>query len=205
MNKFNFFILFLLLIGLNSCRSIQFTNDYISASSFIKSTEPSSIEKQNWYNLDIADDSIPGMSVDKAYRELLRGLRADTVVVAVIDTGIDIYHQDLQGLIWVNENEIPNNGKDDDQNGYIDDIHGWNYLEDAYDETLEMTRLLRDNVIYNRKFDDAKSEINEKIKESRENLNRYEGYIDEFRVTKGDARWTANFTPPTSAYSSDSK
>ena len=63
MNKFNFFILFLLLIGLNSCRSIQFTNDYISASSFVKSTEPSSIEKQNWYNLDIADDSIPGMIV----------------------------------------------------------------------------------------------------------------------------------------------
>ena len=184
MNKFNFFILFLLLIGLNSCRSIQFTNDYISASSFVKSAEPSSTEKQNWYNLDIADDSIPGMSVDKAYRELLRGLKADTVVVAVIDTGIDIYHQDLQGLIWVNENEIPNNGKDDDQNGYIDDIHGWNYLEDAYDETLEMTRLLRDNVIYNRKFDDAKSEINEKIKESRENLNRYDGYVEGFKKSK---------------------
>ena len=58
MNKFNFFILLLLLIGLNSCRSIQFTNDYISASSFVKSTEPSSIEKQNWYNLDIDDDAI---------------------------------------------------------------------------------------------------------------------------------------------------
>ena len=184
MKTYNFCIIILFLLGFQSCGSIKFTNDYISASTFTKSTEPSVIEKQNWYNLDISDDSIPGMSVDKAYKELLRGLRADTVIVAVIDTGIDIYHQDLQGLIWVNENEIPNNGKDDDQNGYIDDIHGWNYLEDAYDETLEMTRLLRDKIIYNRKFEDAKSEINQKIKETKENLNRYEGYVEGFKKSK---------------------
>ena len=184
MKTYNFCIIILFLLGFQSCGSIKFTNDYISASTFTKSTEPSVIEKQNWYNLDISDDSIPGMSVDKAYKELLRGLEADTVIVAVIDTGIDIYHEDLQGLIWVNENEIPNNGKDDDQNGYIDDIHGWNYLEDAYDETLEMTRLLRDNIIYNRKFEDAKSEINKKIKESKENLNRYESYVEGFKKSK---------------------
>jgi subtilisin family serine protease len=76
-----------------------------------KATEPSLLERQNWYNLDISDDSIPGMSVDKAYNELLKGLKADTVIVAVIDTGIDIYHEDLQGLIWVNRDEIPNNGR----------------------------------------------------------------------------------------------
>ena len=184
MKKYNFFIVLLFLLGLNSCGSIKFTNDFISASSFIKSNEPSLTERQNWYNLDISDDSIPGMSVDKAYKELLKGLKADTVIIAVIDTGIDIYHEDLQGLIWVNEDEIPNNKIDDDNNGYVDDIHGWNYLEDAYDETLEMTRLLRDNVTYNRKFNDAKSEINEKIKESRENLNRYEGYVEGFKKSK---------------------
>ena len=99
-----------------SCGSIKFTNDYITSTSLKKATEPSLLERQNWYNLDISDDSIPGMSVDKAYNELLKGLKADTVIVAVIDTGIDIYHENLQGLIWVNVDEIPNNGKDDDNN-----------------------------------------------------------------------------------------
>jgi len=177
LKKFNFCILILFLLGLNSCGSIKFTNDYISASSLIKSTEPSTIEKQNWYNLDIADDSIPGMSVDKAYNELLRGLKADTVIVAVIDTGIDIYHEDLQGLIWVNENEIPNNNIDDDDNGYVDDIHGWNYLEDAYDETLEMTRIFRDNKINNRKYNLVESEIEKGKKEYQETLNLLDRYI----------------------------
>ena len=132
MKIFNLYLLFFISLGLYSCGSIKFTNDYISATSYKKSLETSLSERQNWYNLDISDDSIPGMSVDKAYNELLRGLKADTVIVAVIDTGIDIYHEDLQGLIWVNENEIPNNNIDDDDNGYIDDIHGWNYLENAY-------------------------------------------------------------------------
>ena len=184
MKKYNFFIVLLFLLGLNSCGSIKFTNDFISASSFIKSNEPSLTERQNWYNLDISDDSIPGMSVDKAYKELLKGLKADTVIIAVIDTGIDIYHEDLQGLIWVNEDEIPNNKIDDDNNGYVDDIHGWNYLEDAYDESLEMTRLLRDKVIYNRKFDDAKSEIDKKIQESKENLNRMEFMVEGVKKSK---------------------
>ena len=117
------------------------------------------------------------MSVDKAYNELLRGLKADTVIVAVIDTGIDIYHEDLQGLIWVNENEIPNNNIDDDDNGYVDDIHGWNYLEDAYDETLEMTRIFRDNKTNNRKYNLVESEIEKGKKEYQETLNLLDRYI----------------------------
>ena len=178
MKNFNNYFFLLILLGLYSCGSIKFTNDYITSTSLKKATEPSLLERQNWYNLDISDDSIPGMSVDKAYNELLKGLKADTVIVAVIDTGIDIYHEDLQGLIWVNGDEIPNNGKDDDNNGYVDDIHGWNYLEDAYDETLEMTRLLRDEIKNNRKYNDAKSEINANINESNDNLTQYKGYVE---------------------------
>ncbi len=48
--------------------------------------------------------------------------------MAVIDTGVDYYHEDLAGNIWTNENEIPNNGIDDDVNGYVDDYYGYDFL-----------------------------------------------------------------------------
>lgn len=67
------------------------------------------------------------MNTEIAYKALA-GKTSKTVVVAVIDSGIDVEHKDLQGKIWVNEDEVPNNGIDDDNNGYIDDIHGWNFL-----------------------------------------------------------------------------
>ncbi len=52
------------------------------------------------------------------------------VIVAVIDTGVDYTHMDLRNNIWVNTAEIPDNGKDDDGNGYIDDVYGWNCVGD---------------------------------------------------------------------------
>jgi len=108
----------------------------------IKEKELTENEKENWGHLDLVKDTIPGMSVDKAYAELLAGKKSKTVIVAVIDSGIDIEHEDLDGVVWTNTKEVPNNGKDDDKNGYVDDIHGWNYLGEAYDEQLEMTRIL---------------------------------------------------------------
>lgn len=83
------------------------------------------------------------MSVDKAYSELLKNKKGEKVIVAVIDSGVDIDHPDLKGAIWTNPKEKANNNKDDDKNGYIDDIHGWNFLGDSYNETLEMTRVLK--------------------------------------------------------------
>lgn len=69
-----------------------------------------------------------GISMKKAYSEFLKDKKTTTVVVAVIDSGIDIEHEDLVDNIWINQGEIPNNGIDDDKNGYIDDIHGWNFI-----------------------------------------------------------------------------
>jgi subtilisin family serine protease len=82
------------------------------------------------------------MAVDRAYAELIKNKKGTKVIVAVIDSGIDIDHEDLDDVIWTNKDEIPNNGKDDDNNGYIDDIHGWNFLGSAYDEQLEFVRIL---------------------------------------------------------------
>ena len=81
---------------------------------------------KNWFEKDPQTDSVAGISLEKAY-QLLKGKVSKQVVVAVIDNGIDIDHEDLKNSIWTNTKEIPNNGIDDDHNGYIDDVHGWNF------------------------------------------------------------------------------
>lgn len=86
---------------------------------------------QNWYLLSFEKDSVYGAAVNKAYAEVLKGKTSSKVVVAVIDAGMQLDHEDLKGVLWTNEKEIPNNGIDDDGNGYIDDIHGWNFLGSA--------------------------------------------------------------------------
>src|SRR5436190_5273489 len=101
---------------------------------------------RNWQLLDEATDHIPGISVERAYRELLTGKAPkQTVLVAIIDNGIDTSHVDLRANLWVNPKEIGGNKKDDDNNGYVDDVHGWNFIggrdgEDVHFDTFEVTR-----------------------------------------------------------------
>lgn len=103
----------------------------------------------NWFLLDPETDHLQGVSVERTYATLLKGKPSRTVTVAVIDSGIDIEHEDLKDIIWTNEDEIPANGIDDDKNGYVDDIHGWNFIggkngnvnEDTYEVTREYSRL----------------------------------------------------------------
>ena len=104
---------------------------------------------KNWWVLDPDTDRVPGISTEKAY-EFLKGRTSQTVVVAVIDSGIDIEHEDLRDVIWTNSKEVAGNGIDDDNNGYIDDLHGWNFLgneegenieHDSYELTREYVRL----------------------------------------------------------------
>lgn len=123
----------------------------------LKVTDLTEAEEKNWGHLDLVNDTIPGMSVDKAYAELIKNKKGNKVIVAVIDFGIDIDHEDLDGVIWTNKGEVPNNGKDDDKNGYVDDIHGWNFLGDAYDEQLEYVRLLTSGDMSNPRYEEAKA------------------------------------------------
>jgi cell wall-associated protease len=98
----------------------------------------------NWQNLDHVQNNIWGASIEKAHQELLINKPNKEVVVAVIDNGIDTKHEDLIGKIWVNQKEIENNNIDDDKNGYVDDVNGWNFLGskigDIEFENLELTR-----------------------------------------------------------------
>ena len=103
---------------------------------------------KNWFNLDLATSGYFGISTEKAYKELLINKQPKAkIIVAVIDGGTDIKHEDLKDVLWVNSKEIPGNGIDDDGNGYVDDIHGWNFIGSkrgnlTYDN-LELVRILR--------------------------------------------------------------
>ncbi|MBT8255402.1 MAG: S8 family peptidase [Bacteroidia bacterium] len=100
-------------------------------------------ELKTWAAADLLTDTIPGMSVDKAYAEIIKGKKGQAVIVGVIDSGIDIEHEDLKDVIWINKDEVPNNGKDDDKNGYVDDVHGWNFLGDVVAENMEFVRYMK--------------------------------------------------------------
>ncbi len=107
-----------------------------------------------WQHKDIIEDTIPGISSDKAHNTLLKTTN-NTVIVAVLDSGVDIDHEDLKGQIWTNQDEIPNNNIDDDHNGYIDDIHGWNFLGNTKGENInytrwEFVRILKDKGYFNK-------------------------------------------------------
>lgn len=104
---------------------------------------------KDWYLRDPETDSLQGVSAERTYSTLLSGKPSRTVTVAVVDSGVDIDHEDLKDVLWINEDEIAGNGIDDDKNGYVDDIHGWNFIggkagnvnEDTYEVTREYARL----------------------------------------------------------------
>ena len=99
-------------------------------------------ELKRWSHLDLVKDSIPGMSVDKVYSELLKGKNSTPVIVGIVDSGVDIEHEDLKSVIWTNKKEIPGNKIDDDKNGYVDDIYGWNFLGNITKENYEYERII---------------------------------------------------------------
>ena len=144
----------------------------------IKTTDLTEKQIQNWKDYDLVTDTIPGMSVNKAYAEILPEHNGIPVIVAVIDSGIDVEHEDLDDKLWTNPKEIPNNGIDDDKNGYIDDIHGWNFLGDIIDENLEYERIVRDKAILPADLvAKAQKEYDEKLAEAEKQKQFFESQL----------------------------
>ncbi len=93
---------------------------------------------KGWHMLDKTASGYYGISTEKAYQFVkTKKLKSNTVIVAVIDSGIDTLHEDLKAVLWTNTKEIPGNGIDDDKNGYVDDMHGWNFLGGRDGQSVE--------------------------------------------------------------------
>lgn len=131
-------------------------------------------ELKGWHLLSPASKR-PGTSINDVYKSILKNKPSYQVIVAVIDGGVDIYHEDLKQNIWVNPKEIPGNGIDDDHNGYVDDINGWNFIgnaagENVHYDTYEATRTL---ATLKKKYAGIKPELIAK-----ENQEEYRKYTD---------------------------
>jgi len=165
----------------------------------------SSVQAQDhgWHLLDADVNGSVGISATSLYSNLLKGKSSQNVVVAVIDSGIDVEHEDLKDNIWVNPGEIPDNGIDDDNNGYVDDINGWNFIGGADGsqvgpDTYEVTRLYGK---YKYKYDTAdrnklakdqkkeydlymraKEEVESKLAQAEANFARYSDLKSTFKM-----------------------
>jgi subtilisin family serine protease len=157
----------------------------------------------NWWFQDQAGGRFPGTGAERAYRELLAGKQPrQPVIVAIVDTGVDIEHEDLDGVVWTNEREIPGNGVDDDRNGYVDDVHGWSFIGgkggSVHHDTYEVTRMYASLRRYEgaradtlsaagrvdfQRFQEVRKEFQEKVAETREQLQQVAGIkaaLDQF-------------------------
>lgn len=147
----------------------------------------------NWFNLDATKDGVNGVSTERTYEELLKGKKSTTVVVAVLDSGVDYTHEDLKDVMWTNPGEIAGNGIDDDKNGYIDDIHGWSFLgnkdgRNVEKDNLELTRVYKD---LSAKYK-GKTEADLKTKDEKKEFKFYQVVKADYDKEVAEAEATAN-------------
>ncbi len=138
---------------------------------FGQMSENKNYQNNQWYLQDQKKDNVAGTSTELAYKELLKKKKSTTVIVAVIDGGVDIYHEDLKNKIWTNQDEFANNNIDDDNNGYIDDVHGWSFLGgdegDVLYENYEIVRI----------YKELSSQYSDSVSEATKNTKEYQYWL----------------------------
>jgi subtilisin family serine protease len=186
---------FALLVLAGCSASLQAQNSapkqpVIAPMAVVKKAPVSENELKRWSHLDLVKDSIPGMSVDRAYAELLQGKTGVKVIVGIVDSGVDIEHEDLKGMIWTNPKEIPGNGIDDDKNGYIDDVNGWNFLGDAVHENLELTRIVKKGDDGSAQYKEALAQYTKKYEEALQDKQQVDFLLDVHNTIKKELNKT---------------
>jgi cell wall-associated protease len=132
---------------------------------------------KGWHLLDPRDQGYYGIGLDNAYQTLLKGKKPkQQVIVAVIDSGVDTTHEDLKPVLWVNRREIPGNGIDDDRNGYVDDVHGWNFLgsKDGRNVTVDSDEAARVYYGLKKKYGDSIPELSSLSREQADEVRNYQ-------------------------------
>ncbi len=151
----------------------------------LKISELTDEEDKTWGHADLILDTIPGISLNKAYNDIIKNKKGKKVIVAVLDSGIDLGHEDLDDVLWTNKGERAGNGLDDDNNGYIDDMHGYNFLGESYDEQLEYARIIKLKLGDNAIQEKAKTEQQAEFSKAKQNKERYEQILSS--VKESDA------------------
>ena len=171
-------------LALSSCNApmapIMSTNPANIDKTPLKTTPIKEADFKRWSDLDLVKDTVAGMSVDKAYKEFLKGKKGTKIIVGIVDSGLDIDHEDMKGKIWTNKKEIPGNKIDDDKNGYVDDVHGWNFLGEGTAENLELTRIVKKGDDGSESYKTSKAELDKKIAE----MNQQKPQVD--MIAKAD-------------------
>ena len=176
-SKILFCIIIITHIG---CSTIKFVGEPIKVDSSIDlNYDVSSNEKKSWFLLDVKEDSIPGMSVLKAKDQLIKDKVGKKVIIGIIDSGVDINHPFLAPLIWSNEDEIPGNNIDDDKNGFVDDVNGWNFLGNSGKENMEYIRLLKKTSPSDSLYNIYIKEMEKATRKAELNINQARDILDE--------------------------
>ncbi|QZK88979.1 S8 family peptidase [Flavobacterium sp. CHNK8] len=172
---------------MTNCKVKHLNNREYKADLEVNKIQQSSVKL--WHQKDVQQDTIVGISLDKWYDQNKKVAKSKAIVVAVIDTQIDLKHEDLQGQIWVNKKEVANNGIDDDNNGYIDDSNGWNFIGTKRGSTVwsnfEYVRIVRE---YEKQF--------KEIKESdvlNRDFNNYKEFIRAFNLQNKQKKFYGNW------------
>ncbi|MCW3112610.1 MAG: protease precursor [Segetibacter sp.] len=138
---------------------------------------------KGWHLLDATADGFHGISINKTY-DFLRGKKSKPVIVAVIDSGIDTTNEDLKNILWRNPKEIAGNGIDEDGNGYVDDVYGWNFLggKDGRNVKTESAEASRIYHRYRSKFDNKQLNETELVGDDKE---QYELWKQASKIVNG--------------------
>ena len=182
---------------------------FIGVASFAQETTAlplPKVDQKYWQHESLEESGVYGVNTQKAIQFLESKKRKPSqLIVGVLDSGVEVTHADLKDIVWINAKEIAGNGKDDDKNGYIDDVHGWNFIggkdgKNVDGDTLELTRLFvkyknlfetstdaaSNKTKYPEKFEEyqkIKVEFENKLAEAKQGAMQYQQMDEIFKVS----------------------